>query len=281
MRNRFGKALRIGLSKTGVTVVRTSGLLQTRSEILAELVIADKDDNTSAAVVTRLGALLGDMDCARMPADIVLSDTWVRSWMVAPPQNAASLADCRAAANARFQVLFGESMADWELQADWDARRPFLACAVPRKLLAALLQAASDNRLVLRTVAPQFVVAWNRWRASLQEGNWFGVLGREMLTCAVLGRHGPVTLREVALPDEAARDQRLFPEILAREALRLNVPMPTEIRLCGQVPADWVMPKIGNLGFVRLDMDRHMSFSASAESPMSSGLSLALTGMNS
>lgn len=274
MRKRFGSALRIGLSKTGATVVHTSGWLQTRSEVLAEWADPEEERASPEVVVTKLGALLKDVDCSRLPASIVLSDAWVRRWMVTPPQNATRLADCQAAARIRFQVLFGEPMTDWHLTADWDARQPFLACATPRLLLTALQQVARDRRLVLLEVAPQFVVAWNRWRADLQAGAWFGVLHQKVLTFAALGRNGPEVTREVALPNEVMLDQHRVPEILAREALRLNVSMPSEIRLCGQIPAHWAMQKINNMTFVRLD--RHLP----ANMPLSAGAILAYTGMH-
>lgn len=269
MRKRFGGTLRIGLSKTSATVVHTSGWWRTRGEVLAD--IAEEECALPEAAAARLGALL--KDCPRLPARIVLCDNWVRRWMVTPPQNTSSLADCQAAAMARFQALFGEPLSGWHLAADWDARQPFLACATPRPLLAALQQVASERGLVLLEVAPQFVVAWNRWRADLLAGAWFGVLHQRTLTFAALGQNGPEAVREVVLPEEALHDQHCVPEILAREALRLNLPMPPEIRLCGQIPAHWAMQKTGNLTFVRLDRDSpaHVSLSA--------GASLAFTGM--
>lgn len=275
MLKRYGSALRIGLSKTGVAVVRTSGWKQTRSVVVAEFDVAADEGGSHEAVLTQLGVLLKDAQCSRLPVRIVLSDSWVRRWMVIPPQNAASLADCQAAAAARFQALFGEPMSGWNMAADWDAARPFLACAIPRALLAGLQQIARDRDLVLLEVAPQFVVAWNRWRANLQEGAWFGVLHRQVLTLAVVGRNGPQATREVELPIDALRDQQRVPAILAREALRLNVPMPQEIRLCGQIPAHWAMQQTGKVSFVRLDRSR------SAHAPLSAGAALALTGMPS
>jgi hypothetical protein len=280
MRNRFGSVLRIGLSKTGASVVRTSGWLQTNSEVLAEWAGSEEESTSPEIVINKLGVLLKDLDCSRSPARIVLSDTWVRRWMVVPPHNAISLADCQAAASARFQALFGDAMSDWHLAADWDARQPFLACALPRSLLAALQQVASEHRLVLLEVAPQFVVAWNRWRNDLHAGVWFGVLHHKVLTFAVLGQNGLEVTRDVTLPDEAMRDQHRVPEILAREALRLNVPMPPEIRLCGQIPAHWVMQKIGNMTFVRLDQNQPVNGSQPAGASPSPGVSLAYTGMH-
>ena len=95
-----------------------------------------------------------------------------------------------------------------------------------------------------------------------------------MLTFAVLGRNGLEVTREVALSEEVRLHQQFVPEILLREALRLNVSMPSEIRLCGEIPAHWVMQKTGNLSFVRLDRLRL------ANVPLSAEAELAFTGMN-
>jgi len=91
----------------------------------------------------------------------------------------------------------------------------------------------------------------------------------------VLGQNGPGVTREVVLPGEVMLHQHLMPEILAREALRLNVPVPSEIRLCGQIPAHWVMQEIRNMTFVRLDRLRL------ANVPLSADALLAFTGMQS
>jgi len=275
MRKRFGSALRIGLSTTGAAVVHTSGWLQMRSAIVAETGDAKEAElSFPAGGVQQLGRLLKDAHCSRLPARIVLDDGLVRCWMVTPPRNAQSLADCQAAARARFQILFGDALAGWHMAADWDARKPFMACAIPQGLLAALQQLARERSLVLVEVAPQFVIAWNRWRAALQADAWFGVLHRQVLTFAVLTEHGINMTRALALPEEALLNQLLVPEMLAREALRLNVPMPTGIRLCGQIPAHWVMQKTGGMNFVRLDRLRPGPAALSAEAE------LAFTGMN-
>jgi len=61
--------------------------------------------------------------------------------------------------------------------------------------------------------------------------------------------------------------------------------MPLEIRLCGQIPAHWVMQKTGNVAFVRMDKNHPANVAQSAGAPTSSGVTqspgvfLAFTGM--
>jgi hypothetical protein len=279
MRKRFGSVLRIGLSRTGASVVRTSGWLQTHNEVVAEWTGSQDECTSPESVINKLGVLLKEVDCQGMPARIIVSDVWVRRWMVVPPHNATSIADCQAAASARFQTLFGDAISGWHLAADWDARHPFLACAIPRPLLAALQQLANEHGLVLLEVVPHFVAAWNSWRKHFQAGTWFGVLHQKVLTFALVGQNGPEFVRDVTLPYEAMRDQYRVPEILGREALRLNVPVPMEIRLCGQVPAHWVMQKIADLTFVRLDQNQVVNGSQPVAMSLSPGASRALMGM--
>jgi hypothetical protein len=55
--------------------------------------------------------------------------------------------------------------------------------------------------------------------------------------------------------------------MLQREALRLNLPVPAQINLCGQIPVHWVMQEIDQVKFVRLDtlQAAHEAVSAEAE----------------
>ena len=276
MSKRFGGVLRVGLSKSGVTLLQTSGWLRLQRQVLAECALSKEESSSPELIAAKLRSLLDAAYGARLPVRVVLSDDWVRRWMVTPPQNATRLADCMSAAAARFQALFGEAPSDWQLTADWDTRRPFLACAMPLWLLAVLRQVAREYRLVLLEVAPQFVVAWNRWRAQLTEVAWFGVIHGKVLTLAAPSQRGLGAVHGVTLPDEVLHDQSRLPQIVAREALRLNLAMPSEIRLCGQIPAHWVMQEIDSLAFARLDQP--WLYDAL---PLSAGMSLAVTGLPS
>jgi hypothetical protein len=69
---------------------------------------------------------------------LVISDELVRQWVVEPPQNVESLDDLKAAVSARFQALYGDSPAAWQIEADWKIDSPFLASAIPKNLAVAL-----------------------------------------------------------------------------------------------------------------------------------------------
>jgi hypothetical protein len=237
MRKQFGQALRIGVSNHGMALVKTSRWRGEAVTVLAEHIFMHGDEQGPQAIALGLRNLLGEAGVAGWPVTFVLADDMVRLWQVVPPQAAARLADLEAAAALRFQTLFGDNVGPWKVSASWDARRPFLAAAVRRDLSAVLEQAAEEHGMRVVEVVPQFVAGWNHWRGAVKPGAWFGQVHERVLTIAAPeGRTlGPV--RTAALPQGA--DQAWMQETVAREALRLNLPAPDCLQLCGQVPAAW------------------------------------------
>lgn len=210
-------SLRIGLSRRAVTLERVDR--RGRSTPLPGVRVAEHEPLAAA-----LSAALQGAECRRMRARVVLADELVRYFMVTPPQNAASLRDCRAAAQLRFQLLYGEPAAAWRIEADWDAREPFLACAMPAPLLDALHAAAAEHGLDLVETCPQFVTAWNRWHGQLPGDAWFGAAHDDGMTVGALHEGRLHAVRSLDAAPHAARDA------LAREALLLDLPMPAQLR---------------------------------------------------
>jgi hypothetical protein len=105
-------------------------------------------------------------------------------------------------------------------------------------LLALLEEVALEQKLRLVEVTPQFVAAFNGVRARIAGDAWFGVLQAGVLTLgvqAVAGHLGAV--RAIAVPPGADGDW--LARHVAREALRLDVPAPQRLQLCGDAPANW------------------------------------------
>ena len=148
MRRRFGQSLRIGVSPAAITLLaarRFGGVGRTpAAETLAELRLEHSSHPDALAGALRV--LLADAGCAGWPATIVLADELVRLWQVTPPAGTARLADLEAAAAVRFQSLYGDSAGAWQLSANWDAARPFLAAGAPRALLASCSRPAPRTR---------------------------------------------------------------------------------------------------------------------------------------
>ena len=196
-----------------------------------------EDRQSPEALAQQLRTLLRDTHDA--DAAIVLPDMAARFFMTTPPRNAAHLADCAAAAGLRFQEIYGEPPLAWQLEADWNARHAFLTCALPRPLLGAVQQVAQEQRLNLISVVPQFVAAWNRWHASIAEPAWFATLHDNCLTLAAIEQQQLQAVRSLVLPAVALQDSRWLARHLEREALRLDLPTPKRLQLCGEVPEPW------------------------------------------
>lgn len=237
MRKRFGQALRIGVASHGVALVKTSRWQGAPASVLAQHEFSAGVQPGIEATAQALRALLADATCAGWPVTVVLADELVRIWQVTPPQGSTRLADLEAAAALRFQSLYGEPAANWALAAGWDAAKPFLAAAMSRPLLAVLEQAAAEHRFTLVEIVPQFVAALNQWRGALEADAWFGLVHGGVLTIAALGAGGVAAVRAAALPDGAGADWLV--EHIAREALRLNLPVPGQLQLCGPLPPGW------------------------------------------
>lgn len=264
--------LRIGLSRTGITLLKTSGWRR-RLALVADKVFLEPMPVTPERILQRLPGILADASCANLATVIVLADDWVRFFMVAPPNNAKRLLDCQAAAHMRFQSLYDEPMNDWQLEADWQPSRPFLACAIPRALLNALHQTALQQRLTLIQIVPQFVAAFNGWRQRLKPDAWFGVVHENGLMLAANHNRHLSSVRAAAVPIGSSL-QNWLPEHVAREALRFNLAPPTRIQLCGMLPDRWAIQTMGALQCLRLDTSH-----VAVEGGMASaGVFLAHTG---
>jgi len=269
---RFGHTAHIGLSPRGIAVLRSSW--RGRPEQLAEHRLTEDAVAAPERLAPQLRTILSEAGCDGLPATIVLADEWVRLFIATPPQLAGRLLDCRASAAMRFQMLYGEPIDGWQLQADWDARHPFLACAVPLALLHALRQVAQECSLQLMSVAPHFIAAWNRWCNKLQAGAWFGVVNEHLLTVGMIDRQHLCAVRTATLPNDACNDPHWLNAYVARESLRMNLSLPQQIQLCGQVPDRWTMQVKDALPCTRLDTGQD----GLAHDPRSSEVGLAWSG---
>lgn len=239
MRKRFGHALRLGIAADAVALVHTRRWGR-EPRLLAELPL-DTGLALPAALAGAVATLIGQAGAARWPLTVVLADELARLWQLAPPAACTRMADLEAAAALRFQQLYGEPAGGWQISADWQLGRPFLAAALPRAIGAALQQATTGHAMQVIEVAPQFVVQFNRWRGQLGAGDWFGVVHDGVLTVAadIGGGAGLGAVRAIAIGSRGDGDGAWLDEELAREALRLDIAAPTRLLVCGAVPPAW------------------------------------------
>ncbi|MBN3766588.1 hypothetical protein [Burkholderia sp. Ac-20365] len=230
------------LSRDGVSVLRVSGSRK-GAPVVVERPMPMLADATPDALAAPIAAALEAAGGTRLPVHATIDDDLARYFIVTPPANGARMHDLRAAAGVRFQLLYGESLANWQLAADWHAAKPFLACAVPQRVHAALRLAVDAQRGCLASVTPIFVAAWNRSRRRLDNDAWVATLGDSALTLGLVAGAGAKArrlsaVRTLSLPDRTApvtwlRDQ------LARAALLDNVPPPSALHIHGAPRDDW------------------------------------------
>jgi len=248
MRNRlkalFGAQISIGLSKSGVAVIHQQGGWRKQHTLLADHRLAEDAVQSPERLAIQCAAILADVDCAGFPLHITLSDDWVRLFIVTPPQNSGRPQDLQAAAVMRFHALYGDMPNNWHLQADWNAFHPFLACALPRTILAALQQVARECKLDLITVLPQFVTTWNRYRARVQSQSWFGTVQERSLTLGAImpgKRPSLAAVRTITLMSDE-KDAGWLSTQVSRIAMQLDVPVPTQLLLGGNHQG-WITPE--------------------------------------
>lgn len=271
----FYHSLHVGLSRTSITLLKRSGLVRPQTSLLTNVALPEGTFRTPEVLSTQLDNVFAASGCTKLPVTLTLSDDLVRLLMVTPPGNAGSVRDCRAAAEMRFQDLYGEPVSGWTLEADWNARHSFVACAIPTPLLKVLEQAALKYQLTLISVTPQFIAMWNQYRRKLQVGAWFAVVQDKTLTLGVIEERRLCAVRTSAVPNEAWEGTQWLPEHLAREALRLRLPVPASIQFCGALPGQWAAQKMGTLNCGRLDKPH-----PSDESRLiTSGVELATSGI--
>ena len=235
MRKSFGQSLRIGVSPHAIALVAANRFGKARAQVIAELALGGNSGVDAIGAAMR--QLLLDAGCAKWSATVVLADELARIWQVTPPAFAARLADLEGAAAVRFQSLYGEPASGWKLAGGWDAAKPFIACALPRQLLAMLAAVAAEQQVTLVEIVPQFVAGWNQWRHELKPGAWYGLVQHNVLTLGAIDAGQVRAVRAAALPEGAGIEW--LSQHVAREALRLNLPVPQRLQLSGQAPSTW------------------------------------------
>ncbi|MFD2366053.1 hypothetical protein [Pseudoduganella sp. GCM10020061] len=232
MRRRLGQSLRVGVAESALALAVTSRWGASRVE--SELAF---DAAQPGAMAAALSQLLGSAH-ARWPVSFVLSNDLVRMWRVAPPHDAARMADLEAAAALRFHSLYGEMPAQWVIRAGWDAARPFMAAGIPHALLAALTQAADAQGMAVTGIEPHFAVAFNACRSSLRHGAWFGLVHEGVITTGAPDGERLEAVRAAAIPDGAGAEW--LATHVTREAMLLGLPAPRALALAGAVPDRWL-----------------------------------------
>lgn len=172
----------------------------------------------------------------REEVDVVVADSWCRFWLTAADPPAHDLPGLRAAATARAQALYELSSTDWVIEADWRFDPPFLCCALPQDLLAALRTLAEARRVHVRRVQPQAVHALQEAPVAAPDPEaplWLcSVSPRTVLSLVVEQgqlRHVRHSWRGNPGDDEALAG------LLREQAAQLGLPEPVHVRRLGHM----------------------------------------------
>ena len=238
-----GARLHLGISRSGLSLVHRPDGWRRRANPLLDL----PGDATGADLSARLAPILGDGRHAGLPLAVALGDDCVRLFMVPPPLNAVSVQDVRAAAMMRFHILYGDDASAWRIDCAASADKPFLACALPASLASSVQAAARDHRLRLVSLAPAFVLAWNRLHRRLGSA-WLGLVQGGQITLGCLGDGELAAIHRVPLAGGKLR------ELVRAAALRYGLDEPAELKLFGgSVPGLTLPATLDGLAITRVD----------------------------
>ena len=266
----------IGITPSSIAITRVNGILRKSTQVVAEKILPLDQRGVFKQLCDQLSALLKDNGLRNASAKIVLSDALARIWVVDPPLNTSSLSDLQAAAAARFQVLYGETPAQWVIQADYQADRTFLAAAMPSAWLEAIAVVRRDFQLKINEIAPQSVVAYNRWHHLLQAGAWLVNHQEGKIAIAITGgKKHIIAYRHIQCRPQDIADESSFTQFLRQQALLMSIP------LSGSICFPNLTHELSWLKFSRAGQPNYRVLQKKAFdhlNAVSNGVDLALTG---
>ena len=269
------KRIRVGISPGSVVVTASQGLWRQTNHIVAVRSVPAEKTGVFQYLCDMLSGIVTEHGLQSSTASLVISDALMRQWLVEPPSNVSSLDDLRAAAASRFQSIFGESPVQWEIRADWQSARPFLAAGLPQVYVQALNTSLNACRLQAESICQQTVVALNRWGSRLSAGSWLVLYQDGRATILVLdGQAALAGLRQVQCGPQEIANESSFTQFLQLQAMLMGVPLPPII----QIP-DLIM-ELAWLRFVKGTQPqfRVLQKALPKDGLLSSGAALALAG---
>ena len=171
-----------------------------------------------------LDSILSAFHCSKMQARVVLSDTFVRYFIVTLAPGSRGTAERRAVADRKFELLYAADTSGWQVDALWHSSKPYLAYAVPNGIIGGVTQAAKRHHLKLRSVVPSFIGSWNEWSSGMTDHAWFCNVIDQTLCLAIVANKHLHSVVTTAIPAEASCEW--FRLHLEQGASRLNLPFP-------------------------------------------------------
>jgi hypothetical protein len=91
----------------------------------------------------------------------------------------------------------------------------------------------------------------------LNDGAWFGVASERTMTIGAIDKQRLCMVRTSPIPTETIDDKQWLPEHLTREALRFDLQVPQQIKLCGYSTGSSTTT-VGSLTCLHLDAAQPM-----------------------
>ena len=236
MPNAVGQRFALSVGPQGALLALRSGLWRPRYRLLESVVWPAQASDAQRAAA--LDALLLRHAVAGSTLEVLVADLWVPSASVQPPLHGATLADLQAATTLRLRAVTDAS-ASWETASEPRLGAPFIASALRSSVLDMLRDPCQRHGLHLVSVQPLFAALWNHWHRALAPGQWLGICGAGVLTLCVVPERTVEQLRRLDFAESHTQEPRWLVEAAQREGLRLGLPAPAALALCGAVPAAW------------------------------------------
>jgi hypothetical protein len=190
--------LRVVLAPEQVVMMRLAWSLTKRGpawRIAAKIAVdcspaADGETPWAAAIKT-VETGLPQLLARKTVAKVILSNHFMRYTLVPWSETLSDAAEDEAYARHCFRQLYGADAEQWELRlCPQRAGLPQLASAVDKRLLAALRGVFSDHGVVLKSIQPRLMAAYNNSRFTLQKQSAWFVLYEPGYLCLALLQHG-------------------------------------------------------------------------------------------
>lgn len=238
----------VRLSRSAVAI-KTQRVSRRRIDALEDQIIAIPNDHSGAGWDSALNALdawLGELPTRRASIEVVISNAFVRYAVVPWDRALTEHAEVEALVRIRLAALFGEDVRGWHVVID---RREFnggiVACAIDPGLVERLCVICRSHRVKLRTVAPEFMVRYNRWRGRLSVGPLtFAQVADGLCQIALRDENGWHSMRAIRMSEPCAQtlirviDREMMLQGCADDGAAIYVDLPATWRsVLGSFPA--------------------------------------------
>lgn len=218
------------------TAIQLSVLPRRKNRAFAHVQSVDFPQEPSPDAVSRALSSISSENLPRGASITVLvSSPLLRLFLVTPPSNATRFEDLTGAALFRFSSLYGADPDLWHVSAAWSVSRPFLACAAPVQLLAAITQFTSAHKLNLSRIGPLALEDWRQLSATPE--SWLLSKEHTQVSLLICVKKGIQAIRHVRWSDDIWHSVENLYAAVALEARRLDIAQPCLIYGAGDIPS--------------------------------------------